>query len=76
MIIDFDDSAGGRETPDKCAHERITQTSVVYAETYWNAVAGGGYEPEPAGSICLSRITHEDTIAFVCASCGAPITAL
>jgi hypothetical protein len=55
-----------------CDHARLKQTSEVVAETFWTRSIAGGYDPEPAGPICLSRIVSEETLAFVCVDCGAP----
>jgi hypothetical protein len=69
-VTDRDRAERGRgEGP--CAHARLKQTSALVAETFWNLNHAGGYDPEPAGPICLSRIVSEETLGFACVDCGA-----
>jgi hypothetical protein len=53
-----------------CSHDRLAQRSAVVAVTYWSRNVDGGYEPEPSGEICLSKILSEETEAWVCTECG------
>jgi hypothetical protein len=62
----------GRNEPS-CLHARLKQTSAVVAETFWNRNDAGDYDPEPRGPICLSRIVSEETLAFRCVECDAPV---
>jgi hypothetical protein len=67
----FDDVTSGLEPASgSCEHARLKQESAVLAETFWSRNEAGGYDPEPEGPICLSRIVSEETVDFVCVECG------
>jgi hypothetical protein len=58
---------------ERCKHLRVSQLSTVHARTYWNRGPDGGYEPEPTGPICLSKILSEETEGWLCEDCDARI---
>jgi hypothetical protein len=63
-----------QRTTELCDHGRLAQRSVVHALTYWSRGAAGGYQPEPAGEICLSKILVEETEGWECLDCGAELS--